>query len=286
MFQECIREHYNSLTPGFRSIADFITNNTFKAAFFTVRELAYTLNVDSAVVVSFSQEIGYSSYDELSREIKNYVQNQISITHRPAESARQEEALLLTLQENLMQNLQRFFATESKNLIHATRLLSQASHVWIVGEFISYDLAQLFARELNLIGIPATTVSPSMTESAVELTHIQSGDVMFAIAVASAGIDTGYTVKLARERGVKTICLTSFDTSLAAREAEIVIVTPTVGPAGFATFDIATMSISFIWELLMALNPENTAQAFIQTFDNISVLRDLRVETSRRELRH
>ena len=73
MFKERIRKYYDALTPGFRKLADFIMQNTLDAAFLTASELARRVDVDPATVVRFSQEIGYSGYRELSREIKRYV---------------------------------------------------------------------------------------------------------------------------------------------------------------------------------------------------------------------
>ena len=69
MFQDRIREYYDNLTPGFRRLADFLLNYTLDAAFLTASELARRVKVDPATVVRFSQDIGYSGYRELSREI-------------------------------------------------------------------------------------------------------------------------------------------------------------------------------------------------------------------------
>lgn len=279
MFQERIRDNYSKLTPGFRRVADFIANNTMEAAFLTAGELARRVNADPATVVRFSQEIGYLGYRELSREIKNYVQDQITISYPDTEDAQPTEALIHSLHENLVQNLQIFFATETPTLVAVLKTLIAAPHVWVAGEFLSHTLAQMLAKELNLAGIPATALEPSMTETSMALNNMQAGEVLFAIAVASAGVDTGYAVKLAREKGLKTICLTSLGTGLPAREAELVLVTPIKSPTGFANFEVATLLVSFIWEALNGLQQDKVAEAFTQVFDNIAELRGYRAET-------
>ncbi len=285
MFQTQIREAYDSLTPGFRRLADFIVNSTVEAAFLTAVELARRVDVDQATVVRFAQEIGYPGYRELSREIKQYVQDQITITYRRSEENHREEGIIRTLYQSLNQNLQHYFATDTPLVAQAIRTLHQAPHVWVVGEAISHNLAQIFAEELNYIGIPATAFKPTLTEAAAMLEQMQSNDVLFAFAVVGVGLDTGYVVKLARQRGLTTICLTSYGTMLPAREAEIALVPSTKTPLGVPSFAIPMLLTSFIWEALSTLRPEQSAQTVIQAFDNISALRTLRAETPSFEVR-
>ncbi len=279
MFQDRIRKHYDGLTPGFRRLADFIINNTLVAGFLTAGELARRVRVDPATVVRFSQEIGYSGYRDLSREIKQFVQDQITVTYHRSEDAEKEEALIRTLQENLEQNLQHFFTTETPTLTKVIQTLQQASHVWVAGEYISFKLAEIMVQQLQLVGIPSTAFYPSMMASSATLTEMQAGDVLFAIATVYAGIDTGYIVKMAREKGVKTICLTGYGTSLPAREAEIALIAPIQNPTSIVSYEIVLMLISLIGTALSALRPDKVAEAFTQAFDNLSELRKLRAKT-------
>lgn len=279
MFQQRIRDNYEKLTPGFRRVADFIVGSTMEAAFLTAGELARRVNVDPATVVRFSQEIGYLGYRELSREVKDFVQNQINVSYPDIDDAQPTVALIHSMHENLVQNLQTFFATETPKLVEAIRALTEASHVWVAGEFLSYTLAQLLAKELVLTGISASAIEPSMTETSAALNSMQAGEVLFAISIASTGVDTGYAIKLAREKGLKTVCLTSFGTGLPAREADIVLVAPTKSPTGFANFEVATLLVSFIWEAINGLQREELAESFTQVFDNIAQLRAYRAET-------
>lgn len=279
MFQDRIREHYDGLTPGFRRLADFIVNNTLEAGFLTAGELARRVKVDPATVVRFSQEIGYSGYRDLSREIKKFVQEQIAVTYHAPEEAGVEEAIVRTLQKNLEKHLQHFFNTEIPTLTQAIQILNAATHVWIAGEYISYDIAQMLAKQLQVIGIAATAFHPSMMASSTMLASMQTGDALFAIAVAYAGVDTGYVVKMARERGVKTICLTGYGTSLPAREAEIALIAPIKDATGAVSYEVLLALTGIIWAALTKLNANRAAEAFTQAFDTMSELRQLRAET-------
>ncbi|HOT90463.1 MAG TPA: MurR/RpiR family transcriptional regulator [Anaerolineae bacterium] len=279
MFQTRIREKYDKLTPGYRRLADFIINHTIEAAFLTTNELARRTQVDQATVVRFSQEIGYPGYRDLVREIKQYVQNQLTHTYQRGEEASSEEELIRTLYQNMDQQLQQYFATETPTLAQAVKVLNQASRVWLTGESISYNLAEVLSRELRYIGIQATAFEPTLTESAMVLENMQPDEVLFAFAIADVSPDTGHVIKLARQKGLKTICLTSYGTTLPAREAEIALVTPIKTPSGLVSFAIPLALIGLIWEALCGLRPEQAMGVAIETFENLGVLRALRAET-------
>ncbi len=280
MFQTRIREMYDKLTPGYRRLADYLINHTIEAAFLTAVELARRANVDQATVVRFAQDIGYPGYRDLSREIKRYVQDQLTHTYRHGEGNLSEEELIRTLYQNMDQQLQHYFTTETPQLAQAVSILNQASRVWLTGESISYNLAEVLARELRYLGIQATTFEPTLTESALFLENMQADEVLFAFAIADVSPDTGHVIKLARQKGLKTICLTSYGTTLPAREAEIALVTPIRTPAGLVSFAIPLTLIGLIWETPCGLRPEQAMKVAVETFENLGVLRALREEKS------
>ncbi|MDF1513915.1 MAG: MurR/RpiR family transcriptional regulator, partial [Anaerolineae bacterium] len=141
MFQDKIREFYDDLTPGFRRLADFLMNHTLDAAFLTASELARRVKVDPATVVRFSQDIGYSGYRELSREIKRYVRDQVTEAYRPTVEAKSDAETLDAIFENTNQQIAHFRSVETSHLAQAVELLKNASHIWITGEFTSFNMA-------------------------------------------------------------------------------------------------------------------------------------------------
>jgi len=286
VFKERIREYYDALTPGFRKLADFIMNNTLDAAFFTASELARRVNVDPATVVRFSQEIGYSGYRELSREIKRYVRDQVTATYREAKEAKTEEDVLNAIMDNTAQQLQHFRTTETASLAKAIEVLSAASHIWVTGEFTSYDLAAFLARSLDpTIGIPATAFHPSISETAAAVAQMKEGEALLALVVGISGLDTGYAVRMAREKGLKTVCITNSGTVLPAREADVTIIVPTKSPLSVASFNISVLMVSVVWEALVAGQPEIAAESFTTVHGNMSEILELRSQTEAYEIK-
>lgn len=284
MFQDRIRENYENLTPGFRKLADFIMNSTLDAAFLTATELSRRVGVDPATVVRFAQELGYSGYRELSREIKHYVRDQVTSTYRKASEAETTEALLLSLVENANQNMQNFVTTDMANVVKAVELLKDAENIWFTGEFTGYDLAVFMAKKFKAYGLEANAFHPSMGETASVLPQMSEGDILVTIAGTEPSLDTGYAVRMARDKGLTTITITTSGITLPAREANITIIAPSKTPVGVPTFATLMQVIGLIWEAVMKDQlPE--ASAKVEGFRaNMEKLLELRANTPEYEV--
>jgi DNA-binding MurR/RpiR family transcriptional regulator len=281
VFKERIREYYDALTPGFRKLADFIMQNTLDAAFLTASELARRVNVDPATVVRFSQEIGYSGYRELSREIKRYVRDQVTATYREAKEAKTEEDVINVILDNTQQQLQHFRTTETQSLAQAAEILKGATRIWITGEFTSYDMAAYLAKSLDpTVGIPAAYFQPSISETAAVVAQMNEGEALLALAIGIPGLDTGYAVRMARKKGLKTVCITNSGTVLPAREADVTVIVPTKSPIAVASFNLSLLMVGVIWESLVAGEVELTAESFTNVHANMSEILELRANTA------
>jgi len=279
MFQERIREYYESLTPGFRRLADFILNSTLEAAFLTATELARRVDVDPATVVRFSQEIGYSGYRELSREVKAYVRDQITATSRQAREATDEAALLDGLYASVQQSMQHFMATEKPKLAEIVKALGEAQQVWVIGEGISFDLANFFSKLLESAGISSGVFYPGMVEASRWLSRMREGDVLLTLALGNSGVDSGYTVHQAKEKGVRTLCLCGSDVALPARESDLSVALPVHGPHGIPSFASAGLILALLWEALASRDPEKTQAMFADIESTLKAFLILRAQT-------
>ncbi len=279
MFQERIREHYDEMTPGFRKLADFIMDHTLDVAFLTATRLSKRVGIDPATVVRFSQDIGYSGYRELSLEVKRYVRDQVTRTYREVNEAETEEELLLALLDSRQQDLDHFISTNMRQLVEAVQVLSQASHIWVVGEFTSYDLANIVSKNLQATGMVATPLHPSMVETASGIVQMQAGDVVLALAIGQPALDTGYTVQLAHEKGLKTVCLTDDGIALPAREADVTVIMPATSSTACPAFSIPMTLTALLCEALAKQREDEATETFNAVQTTMEKLQKLRSET-------
>ncbi len=284
MFQERIRENYENLTPGFRKLADFIMNSTLDAAFLTATELSRRVGVDPATVVRFAQELGYSGYRELSREVKHYVRDQVTASYRKAGEAESVEALLHSLIDNAEQNMQHFVTTDLANVVKAVEILRAAPRIWFTGEFTGYEVAAFMAKKFNAYGVPASVFYPGMNETASVLPHMQPGEALVTFVGSEPNLDTGYAVHLAREKGIKTIAVTNSGVALPARKADLTVIVPGKSPIGLPSFGALMQVASLIWEAVMKERVEAADEKLEDLQANLEALLQLRAATPEYEV--
>ncbi len=284
MFQDRIRGNYENLTPGFRKLADFIMNNTLDAAFLTATELSRRVGVDPATVVRFAQELEYSGYRELSREIKHYVRDQVTSTYRKAGEAESVESLLQALVENASQNMQNFVTTDLPNVVKTVQMLREAVQIWFTGEFTGYDIASFMAKKFQAYGIAATAFQPSMSETASVVAQMNEGDVLLTFAGTEPNLDAGYAVRLARAKGVKTVTVTGSGVILPARESELTVIVPCKTPVGVPAFGAMMQVMGLIWEAVMKECVADTAAKTESLQGNMEKILKLRAETPEYEV--
>ncbi len=279
MFEEKIREHYASLTPGFRKIADFITSQTLDAAFLTTTELARRVGVDQATVVRFAQHIGYSGYRELSQEIEDYVLHKVTASYRKAAEAETEETLIQGLAENTEQVLREAVATEGPKIAEAIRVLEDAPHIWIAAEFIMHNLAKYIVDVLCALDIPASAVHPTTETSSAALARMQEGDALLTFAIYFPHVDTGHLVHLAREKGLHTVTITDYGNGLTARESEITIKVSTKSPILLPSVGPAFNVLQIIGSAIITHRSEHSASALTGYNDYLGQILELRTKT-------
>lgn len=284
MFKERIRENYDELTPGFRKLADFIMNNTLDVAFLTATELSRRVGVDPATVVRFAQELGYSGFRELSREIKRYVRDRVTSSYRKVGEAENTEEMLRGLVENTNQNIEHFVTTDLASVVEAVEVLKGASRIWCTGEFGGYDIAAFLSKQFSMYGVAATAFEPSMASTSTTLNQMQEGEVLLTFAGNDSSVDTGYAVQLAREKGLSTITITGSGVTLPAREADITVIVPYKTPVGVPSFGALLMVVSLIWEAVMEAQQAETKEKQQELYETMSKLLTLRAETPEYEV--
>ncbi|MDX9956496.1 MAG: MurR/RpiR family transcriptional regulator [Anaerolineae bacterium] len=273
MFQKRIQEKYELLSPRFRVLADFILENTLDAGFLTATELARRVNIDPATVVRFSQELGYSGYRELSREIKRYVNKQLALRYQEGDPGMPGLAGKIAVLTDELSDRVLNFKVEASHIATITEILHAAPHIYVLGKGDSFGLASLWVTYLNFIGHPASAVHANLAQAALMLRDAAPGAVLFAI---SLGLDPdseiGQLVSAAQSKGIKTIVVSTSPTLLPARQADINLNLPAETPAGYPSFDTLMALLSLLWQALIALDEKKAHAAVRETADALSTL--------------
>jgi len=220
-----IRSYYPSFTPAEQRIADFILSNPREVIYMSVTELAERCGVGDGTVVRFAQDIGFSGYQELkltlSRDLVGPFENVL-------EDVSPEDSLDDIVRKITNKNLKAITDTtrliDIDSLKKAIEIIYQSRKVEFYGVgasgFTALDAKYKFLR----IGIVCDALTDPHLQ-AMSAATLTSKDVAVGISHSGATKDTIDSLKVAKNAGAKTICITNFIHSPITEVSDIVLLT-------------------------------------------------------------
>ena len=273
MFRDKIQGQYEELSPRFRSLADFILENTLDVGFLTATELARRVGVDPATVVRFSQELGYSGYRELSREIKRYINDQLALRYQ--KGAVETEGLagqIGVIMDELSDRILGMKADVAQ-IARAVEEIKAAKRIFITSTTDGYGIATLWNTYLGLLGIKTHSVRAGQAQAAILLRDTGPGDLLIAISLGlGPDAEVGYLLSAVKEQGARTISVTTSPTLLPARQADVNLVTPSKTPSGYPSFDTLTALLSILWQTLITVDADKSQSSVKATIGALNNL--------------
>ena len=135
-YAERIRQVRADLSPSFERIADFLLDSYAQAALLTATELGHTLDIDTATVVRFAQQLGYKGYPELQREIRDKLKREfLGVTiSEPKSASEAADNALSEIAQSLDLTRKTFPLEQAEALIIA---LDEAQRVILLAEMVS-----------------------------------------------------------------------------------------------------------------------------------------------------
>jgi DNA-binding MurR/RpiR family transcriptional regulator len=280
MFREKIQEKYDDLTPSFRKLADFILQNQLDAAFMTATELADRLSVDAATVVRFAQELGYTGFRELSKEIQEIVRSELKASYTADLGTAEDFQLFRGLLGNEKHNLELAQDRLSELVNTLLPALLDADRIWVVGQGLCAHLAGLCSASLREIGLPAVSIATDPLEAASNLKEIGEGDLVIGFSLTGTGLDTANLIRFARERGATTLVFGASSVAAAALEAEASIICPGPTQTDVPSFTGLAAMIVVLVTAFAARYPEEAAAMTDAKRQSYRELLDMQVESA------
>ena len=282
MFRERIKNAYDSLTPSFSRLAEFILNRELDVAFMTATELAQALDVDAATVVRFSQALGYTGYRELSHEVQRIVKGDLTAAYAHFSEAETTTEQLQAILENERHNLEMAVAQVTDQAAEIVDMLAEAERVWVVGNAAGRYLAELFAEYLRMAGVKAVAVDADPAAAAYVIGDCGARDLVIGIGVAGTGLDTAAALRFAKEKGAKVAAVSVSAISPPAQVTDHVLVCPSNSPVGLSsTASLVTMLMA-LWQTLLARDKEQMEKRVTGLQETYARLLTMRVEEGER----
>jgi len=280
MFRERIQEKYDDLTPSFKKLAEFIKKKEQDVAFMTATELADRLDVDAATVVRFAQELGYTGFRELSKEIQEVVRSDLKAKYEADLDAPQDLELFQGLLKNERNNLKLAQDRLPEQINSLLPALLDADQIWVVGQGLCTHLAGLCASALRELGLPAVGIGADPLEAATNLKEIGEGSLVIGFSLTGLDLDTANVIRFAREQGAGTFVFGASSVAAAALEAETSIICPGPTQTAVPSFTGLAAMIVAILAAFAARYPEEAAAMTDEVRQSYRELLGMQVENA------
>lgn len=209
---------------GEKKIADWILQNPQETIRLSISELAEKCGCGEATIVRFSRRLGLVGYQELKISIAQEtsaapsVSSNISLTDSCYEVYTNRMNDIVTALEHTKNVL------DAQALDQAASVIADASHIAIFGLGNSASIAIDAQHKFMRAGLNATAFCDNHLQ-AIAASHLKKGDVVIGISHSGSSIDIVDAMKLARNSGANTICITNYGSSPIVKQSDIVLYT-------------------------------------------------------------
>lgn len=201
-----IRQKYPSMSPVERRIADCILADPEKAMNSTLVYIAVTAKVSEGSVINFSNMLGFKGFSQLKISLAQNVSS--SNVKDEFEKGDTPKQIMRKMISQALTSFESTYDTLENQLDQAVELVVHANKIIVVGVGHSKSIASDIAIRMMWIGINAIA-EPDPTLAAISAAQLKKDDILIAVSNSGRTREVLSTVNVARDVGVKVICLTS-----------------------------------------------------------------------------
>jgi DNA-binding MurR/RpiR family transcriptional regulator len=232
----------DSLTSTERVISNHLLEHPWNVVLMSIQELAAHLKTGPASIIRTSQKLGYKSYSQLKRGLKQEIRDpnsplerfRLVLEHHKDKGVSGLQAIARQEIENLETTIN---LLDSTRMAAAVALMGRASLIFTAGAAISFHLAGLAAFVFQHIGLRAFPLQLAGLTMSEQLLTIQNGEVLLTFAFPPYSTQTIEAAALARTQGASVIGITNQALSPLAKHCDVVLVakTESSGPSNSLT---------------------------------------------------
>jgi DNA-binding MurR/RpiR family transcriptional regulator len=219
-----IEQNRSSYSKGQLRIAQFIIENSEKAAFMTASKLGQKAGVSESTVVRFAAELGYEGYPELRSALQEMIRNRLTSLQRIEVSKSimgNKDTLSAILNADMEKIMLTLNTVDRKQFDRAVETILTAKSIYILGIRTSSALSRFMSYYLSLLFDNVKPLYENSTSEVFEqILRIQKEDVLIGISFPRYSKRTVTTVRYAKDRGASVIAITDSENSPIAKLAD------------------------------------------------------------------
>jgi len=221
---ERINECYNELKSAEQKVAKYILENPKDIIHFSITELADTSGVSETTVFRLCNRLGYKGYQELKINLAGDVVTQIENIHEEIE---EDDNMYLIMNKIMKSNLNSIETTmkmnSSQELEKAVELILKSKQLLFFGMGGSGALALDGYHKFIRTGLSCVVHTDSHWQ-AMAASMAQENDTVIAFSNSGSNKELVENLKIAKERGLNIISITSNKKSPIAKVSDVVLI--------------------------------------------------------------
>jgi len=226
-----IRKKMPYLNPALKRIGAYILEDPNRIKFQKIKELASKCKVSESTVTRFVREINFRSFQEL----------KITIAEMSSEKTKEEEIFVYDdvlktdttesiIDKVVFRNIEAL--QDTKKIINTSEIEKAVSVIEKANTIVIYCVgnstiaAQNMKMRFYRVG-KRCMVYNDPAQQAISVSGLNKNDIVIGISNSGRTRPTVNSVKMAKEHGIKTICITNFDQSPIVKYSNIKLFTAT-----------------------------------------------------------
>lgn len=266
-----IQTKFPRLSKGQKIIAEYILKHYDKAAFMTAAKLGQTVGVSESTVVRFANELGFSGYPSLQKELQELIKNKltsvqrIEITNDLIDEENPLRSVLKADMENIRVTLEKINQNTFDEVVHE---ILKAKRIYIVGFRSSQALVEFMGFYLNLILDNVRVVSRGVSDIFEQLLRVGDGDLVIGISFPRYSTRTIEALKFSKDRGARVVAITDSLLSPLASHADYTLIAQS-NMVSFVDSLVAPLSLINALIVAVGVKEKETISETFKTLENI-----------------
>jgi RpiR family carbohydrate utilization transcriptional regulator len=220
-----IRGVYDILPRSERKVADYVLDRADEVIYSSVTDLAQTLEVSESTVVRFCQRLGYQGYPEFKILLARDLGTPFRDTYDTLDAQDDVSTVVRKTIQISVQALNDTLAVLDPDSVEgAVNLLMVAHHVFLFGCGGSGGSAQIAYQKMLRLGLPCSVCTDPHTQTLMAGLATER-DVVIGISYSGNNEDVVRAMRVAQDRRARTVAITNYPVSPAAKLADVVLLT-------------------------------------------------------------
>ena len=219
-----IRFLQNDMGRSEKRIADYLLKNPESIINMSITELAEACGSGEATVVRFARRLGFAGYQGLKLGIASEISSASSIDNTIQKSDSCYEIFQKRIKDISLSLKYTESVLDTEQLDLAAKAIMNARRVLIYGLGNSAPVAMDGAHKFLRIGIDAQACCDNHMQ-AIIASHVDENTVAIGISHSGSSKDIVDSLRVAKERGAKTICITNYGNSPKLQVSDIKLYT-------------------------------------------------------------